>query len=144
MLHKLGHNKKWGGYIYRTHMAHHHNYNISNLIQDKPYKGDNGERAFLPIIFLIWFIVYIIFDNFITSIFIIQTSMLLLLSNYIHEQFHIKNSWLENNDITKEWFLERRNYHFYHHHKQKFNMSLSGISYCIDNIMNTYHNKKIK
>jgi hypothetical protein len=35
--HMIGHNRKYGGDVYRIHIAHHRYYHCGNLIQDGPY-----------------------------------------------------------------------------------------------------------
>jgi len=135
-FHKLGHNKRWGGIIYRVHMAHHHKYHIGNLLQEGEYEGASGEMVFIPCLMVVWLCVWW-FMNDIFSLFVVTTSILLFISNVIHQEIHRRDSWLEQNEVTREWFLERRKFHVIHHHKPQYNMSLGGISYIADEIMET-------
>ena len=132
ILHKLAHNRKWGGEIYRIHIKHHNKYCRGSLIQDGPYVGADGEKAFGLWVFLIWVVVYIIFDIRISAVFIIESFILMIVSNHLHEEFHVKNSWLEQNRFTRNWFLHRREQHFLHHYKPSVNLSLGGINSIAD------------
>ena len=137
-MHLLAHNRKWGGEMYRIHIAHHHAYHQNRLLQSAPYMGEGGEKVFLPPVLAIWMLAYCIFEIQTSVIFIIESSILLVVSNYLHEEFHIKDSCLEHNAITRDWFIHRRRLHFMHHHNPTMNMSLGGINHVADRMFGTY------
>lgn len=138
VIHKLAHNKHYGGLLFATHKGHHKLYSGHNLVMDPPYQGSNGDIIFIPWVASIWISAYISFTLYFTCVFIIQTSFLMWISNYIHEQIHIKNSWLETNKITAYWFAFAKQKHFIHHRHTQHNMSLGGLSFLADYTLGTY------
>ena len=138
IMHKIAHSKKFGGDLYTLHYNHHKLYSGTNLVMDEPYIGSGGDIIFIQWVPSIWISIYISFPLYFTILFIIQTSMLMWLSNYMHEQFHITDSWLLYNKFTKKWFLFARKKHFIHHSCTWTNMSLGGLSYLADYTLGTY------
>ena len=47
----------------------------------------------------------------------LESFTFLYVSDYLHQQYHIKDTWLERSPMLKDWFLQRRLYHFHHHHR---------------------------
>jgi len=137
-IHKISHNKQYGGALFATHQRHHKLYSGTHLVMDAPYQGSNGDIIFIPWVASIWLSVYMSFSLYFTLIFIIQSSFLMWLSNYIHEQIHIKNSWLETNKLTSLWFSFTKRKHFIHHSHPQSNMSLGGLSFLADYTLGTY------
>ena len=141
--HLLGHSRKYGGYIYTLHMNHHKiQYPIIKLMDIVPYKTGNkyyfsdGEVAYIPPSILITCCLYKLL-NFYNFIFIISEMILLAtISDYIHKQIHIQDSWLEKYD----WFLESRRLHLNHHKRININYSFAGLDYSMDKLAGTYNN----
>lgn len=139
-LHSLGHNSKYGLYIYKYHKKHHKiHYPANKLLDYKPYKTDYKFNLFsdglvaysLPILFL-GFVNYKVLDyesfvNLSINLFIFT-----YLSDYLHTEIHTKDSWLEK----YEWFLKKRKIHFLHHKNVKKNKNVLNLK--IDKFMNTY------
>lgn len=141
IFHRLGHSKKYGGIIYKLHMTHHRiNYPFNEPIKKKPYRTNNtyyipdGYVAYIPPSILL---VYILFKilNLYTFLYIITEIIIITYpSNYIHNEIHIKNSWLEK----YKWFLYCRNQHIIHHKNPTVNFSFSGLDNNIDRLFGTY------
>ena len=67
-----------------------------------------------------------------TIVFIEGTTYILLI-NHLHEQFHLKQSWLSN----YKWFQKYKRNHLLHHKKQ--NKNYSFLTTKIDKLQNTYY-----
>ncbi len=136
-LHKLSHFNYLHA-IHHIHMNHHMIYPPGQLLQKLPYLSGDG-NAFLPLIIGIVLICCSTLSHFGISkygvvLFVIECSIYLYVSDYMHQNFHIEGCWLEK----YEWFIERRNFHFYHHYHWDMNMSLGAMDRTIDYVMNTY------
>ena len=136
-LHKIGHLRgRWNG-IYATHMRHHtQSYPCKKLLRPGPYHGEGGETAFLPPVALIWGFIWYLSPTRIAAQLIVCSFAFLLVSDHLHSQYHVKDSWLE--PVLGEWFLERRRYHFHHHYRLQENMSLGGISTVLDRCIGSH------
>jgi len=142
VLHRLSHNKKWGGYIYKYHIEHHKvTYPIHKLLDKAPYKTNSeyfyfnrGTVAFMPITIILLYGIYYTLPLTWSIIILPESTALLLLSDYLHQQYHIDGSWLEKYN----WFLSKRKYHLLHHNKMTKNFSLGGLTYSIDKVLNTF------
>ena len=122
--------------IHHIHMTHHKvHYPISKLLRPEPYKSGGGEFAFGPIIALIYGIIYISFPTSIALVVLIETTLFLFVSDRLHVEYHVEGSYLERFD----WFLRRRERHFWHHKHLRQNMSLGGIDPVFDHLFKTYH-----
>jgi sterol desaturase/sphingolipid hydroxylase (fatty acid hydroxylase superfamily) len=136
LIHVFSHNK-YGAYLKYYHLLHHKkSYPISKLMDYAPYKYESYSfLAFIPFILLYSIVLYkiLMFNNFI--IIYSENIILLLISDHLHTNYHIKGSYLEKYD----WFLVRRELHFNHHKKLNTNYSLGGISYIFDILFNTYN-----
>lgn len=138
IVHKIAHNRKWGGQLSNIHLEHHRLYSGNNIMKPAPYISRGGDIIFIPWISCIYISAILSFQLYYTIAFILETTILLWLSNYIHEQIHISNSWLEYNIFLRKWFLFVREKHFIHHKSPKNNMSLGGILYIADYTLGTY------
>jgi len=85
-------------------------------------------QAFGPVVALILLTSYNILPMRYFIIFAIESMTFLKVSVYLHDQYHIKDTWLER----YTWFIERRYRHFYHHGHHMSNMSLGGIDTTFD------------
>ena len=122
--------------IHHIHMTHHKmHYPITKLLQPVPYKSGGGEIAFGPIIFLLFFIIYFVLPIRISVVVILEATIFLLISDRLHVEYHLKGSYLER----FEWFMRRRERHFWHHKHLRQNMSLGGIDPVFDHLFKTYH-----
>lgn len=138
-IHKLCHiNSPWTKILFRAHHKHHITYTINNFIMEEPYKSAGSEAVVLPLIFTEWLICFYCMETYYFLLFATNTTFLLLLSDYLHSQIHIQNSWLEKNKLTKKWFLELRKLHFIHHQKVHKNLSLGGVTFIFDRIFGSY------
>jgi len=136
--HNLGHSRKWGGDMYRIHIAHHRHYHCGALIQEGPYVSHDGHKAFMPWVMAIWVLTYLSFETDTATCSILATCALLAVSNYLHEAFHVKGHWLGRCTLTRDFFEERRQRHFLHHYKPKKNMSLGGVHSFADKCLGSY------
>ena len=74
------------------------------------------------------------------SLSVVECALYLLVSDHLHQQYHVDGSWLEQFD----WFMRRRERHFYHHYHMKRNMSLGGMDSTVDRLLHTYVQVKQK
>ena len=140
-VHRLSH-QKWSGYIYRLHMDHHLNsYPPQKTIDDPPYKITDKHYLLtkgtigyaLPVSSIVISIYYFVPDYY-NYLLILEFIGLLLMSNHLHEQYHIKGSYLE--DYT--WFLRNRKYHETHHRSFRYNFMLGGFDATMDYLGKTF------
>ena len=61
-----------------------------------------------------------------------ETFLYSMLITYLHEQFHLKNSWL----LKYKWFKRHKRKHLIHHIKQDKNYSFLTTN--IDKLQNSY------
>jgi sterol desaturase/sphingolipid hydroxylase (fatty acid hydroxylase superfamily) len=133
-LHQLGHMRHLCNPVYRLHMTHHKDYYPVTDLQSDEYRGRNeGVIAFLPITcmpigYMLWIQEYMMLS---------MITILILTSDYMHTQFHLKGSWLNG----YPWFEKRRRIHFIHHRHLDSNFSFGGLSYIMDKSNNTYRNQ---
>ena len=138
VLHSLGHSHKYGTYIYRIHRNHHTiHYPTNNLLSNEHrtnslYGLSEGMVAYTPPVMIIFQILYFIvkFDTFL----IITSELLFIayLSDYLHSQIHLNQSWLEE----YEWFQKKREEHFNHHRNTNKNMNIIDMN--LDRLNKTY------
>jgi sterol desaturase/sphingolipid hydroxylase (fatty acid hydroxylase superfamily) len=130
-LHMLGHWRHPWNWVYSLHITHHKDHYPITDLQSDVYRGRNeGVIAFLPVfglseVILLWNAYYEISGLMI---------IFLVVSEYIHTQTHLKESWLDR----FEWFQKQRQRHFKHHRKLTKNLSFAGLSYTMDKWMGTY------
>ena len=138
-IHKLCHIRSpWTQVLFRAHHKHHVTYTTKKFIMDKPYKSAGSEIVVMPLILSEWICCFMFMDTYYFILFTSTTTFLLLVSDYLHSQIHIRNSWLEQNKITQSWFLELRKLHFIHHQNVHTNLSLGGITFIFDRIFGSY------
>ena len=137
---RLGHSRIYVGHIYKLHRNHHRiHYPITQLKAPMPYKAGNeyyfsdGVVAYLPPSILIAIVLYNLLELYIFLFIVSEITIISAISDYIHTQTHIEDSWLEK----YEWFQESRRIHFIHHRKLHKNYSLGGLDYNIDRLCNT-------
>lgn len=127
ILHALAHkriNLPFLRDLHRIHMEHHkRHYPIKCLLRDGPYRDGGGAVVFFPLISLVIMAAYCMLRTRLFVIFLVEGLGLQIVSTYLHDQFHIRGSWLER----YSWFLRRRYRHFYHHGHLQKNMSLGGV-----------------
>lgn len=138
-LHSLAHSRRWGGELRRVHLAHHRLYSGEGLLRPAPYRGAGGERAFLPWVLAVWAVAaralaWAGCEPAAAAVFVVETGMLLVASDHLHGQFHVRGSWLEG----WGWFERRRRLHFQHHRDPATNLSLGGICGVADRALGTY------
>ena len=143
-LHNLGHLRMKGNLMFQVHMEHHKvAYPVGKLLRPGPYIDGGGAMAFGPWIVALWYAIFRFSPSTRVAGFIFGLSaVFLLVSDYLHIQYHVKDSWLET--ALGDWFLERRRYHFHHHNHLKDNMSLGGISTLVDRLCGSYWNEKAR
>ena len=117
-------------------MTHHKvHYPITKLLRPSSYNSGGGEFAFGPIIAMIYFIIYILLPTRIAFVVLLECTLFLFVSDRLHVEYHMQGSYLEKFD----WFLRRRERHFWHHKHLRENMSLGGIDPVFDHLFKTYH-----
>mmetsp|Transcript_39207 Transcript_39207/g.77082 ORF Transcript_39207/g.77082 Transcript_39207/m.77082 type:complete len:174 (-) Transcript_39207:119-640(-) len=127
--------------LHSVHMAHHkESYPVGKLLKDPPYSGQKGEFVFAPLVFCIWFLCYLCLPLRFALLVVIESTLFSYVSNYLHQHYHLKGSWLEK----YKWFQDRRNRHYYHHHHLRKNMSLGGLDPVFDKLFGTYNHSKDK
>ena len=101
-------------------------YPVNKLMDKKPYKTgyyyglSDGIIAHGPIMISIFIISYNILNTYIFLNVSLRIILLILISDYIHTNIHINDSYLEKYD----WFLKLRERHFYHHKNIKKNINI--------------------
>ena len=133
-LHRLGHYNHPYNYVYRLHKKHHTNYPVTDLIS-KTYRGrKEGIVAFSCPILIFTLLFYQLVSYYTFKIVMSELVCLTIVSDVIHTQIHISNSWLER----FEWFKESRRLHFIHHRRLATNLSFAGLSHRADKTLGTY------
>lgn len=138
LLHMLSHsriNLPLFKQLHDVHMNHHRvHYPVSNLLKAPPYQDGSGMTVFGPLFIFLALGAFYVLPYRYAWIFDVEALIILSISTYMHDAFHIKGHYLEKYN----WFLKRRALHFYHHGHLKNNMSLSGIDNTMDKCMKTY------
>jgi len=133
-IHKASHYKGSGG-LYRWHKMHHKDYPPTRVESDVFIDSLGNyylQNYFLRYILIIYGIVYM-FSSFRTfSIVFIEGTSYVIIINHLHEQFHLKQSWLQN----YKWFQLYKRNHLLHHMKQNKNYSFMTTK--IDKLQNSY------
>ena len=120
--------------MHRLHMEHHKvHYPAAMPLREPPYMDGGGIWAFGPaavvLVIFFWLVLPRHFVQFVTLAF-----AFIGIDGYLHDQYHIRGSWLEQ----YEWFQVRRLRHIHHHHRLKENMSLGGIDTTFDAMFGTF------
>ena len=131
-LHKASHYKQSGA-LYRWHKVHHKDYPAKRLESDT-YIDSTGwmNNMYAFYILLTQGIIYCISSNRVFIIFYIQSTSYAIFLEYMHEQFHLTNSWWSK----YEWFQYLKQNHLRHHIKHNKNYSFFTTK--IDKLNNTY------
>ena len=137
LIHKFTH-CRYNSYLKYYHSKHHKiSYPLNKLLDYSPYKYES--YAFLifgPYMVSYAGILYYIFDWDSYIIIITENVILLFISDHLHSNYHIKDSYLEKYN----WFLKRRELHLNHHKNINTNYSLGGLTYIFDKYFKTYNN----
>jgi sterol desaturase/sphingolipid hydroxylase (fatty acid hydroxylase superfamily) len=129
-LHLAAHCRIWWNPLYRLHIIHHHLYPFTDLQSENIRGCWEGVIGFAPPFLIIMTPFYYLEEYEMMA----MISSLLLISDYIHSQIHLKDSWLD----SYEWFKKRRERHFIHHRQFDKNLSFGGLSYQMDKFMGSY------
>ena len=140
--HRVSHYKHKYNLLYHNHMNHHRvHYTFKEAVDILPFRYDtylNMPISFIlhtPLLLIIYYLLYRYLYTY--SLFIItEINILLFVSDYIHTNIHVKNSWLEKYSL----FIKCRNIHLLHHKNFTKNFSLSGYDNTFDYIFKTNYN----
>ena len=131
-LHKASHYKQ-SRRLYKWHKLHHKDYTIKKLESDS-YIDSTGwfNNMYGFYIIITQGIIFIVSDKRVFTIFYITSTGYALLVEYMHQQFHLKQSiWLHY-----KWFRKLKQNHLQHHILQTKNFSF--FTEKIDRLYNTY------
>ena len=119
--------------IYETHaLGHHDKYRPSNLLTDKWIHSEQHVMWYFAIPIIPVFLLLIYFTSLEVIIgFICGLIFSIWWHIYLHEQYHINNSFFER----YEWFLEKRKLHFEHHLDVTKNYAI--IEFWLDDLLKT-------
>jgi sterol desaturase/sphingolipid hydroxylase (fatty acid hydroxylase superfamily) len=117
-------------------------YPTSALLAPPPYKGGDsmawppptGAFAFLPMVAAAYVAAFALLPINWPLLFIAESFSFLVVSDKLHDCYHIEGHWLERYD----WFLQRRERHFQHHRIHKQNLSLGGMDPVFDKLFGSY------
>ena len=134
ILHKISHNRNYGGLIYRWHHKHH-------IIEFPPHKltkdvyPDSPKYENIYAYFLIawWIALYNIVSLYYFKIIFIETLIYAMCIDRLHTYYHLNNSPLEK----YEWFRKKKELHLLHHKKTHHNFNL--VDFTTDKLLETYH-----
>ena len=134
ILHKISHNRNYGGIIYRWHHKHH-------VIEYPPHKLTKDVQPYSPkyeniyVYFLItwWIALYNIVSQYYFTIIFTETLLYALCIDRLHTYYHLNNSPLEK----FKWFQKKKELHLLHHKKTYHNFNL--IDFTSDKLLETYH-----
>ena len=131
-IHKASHYKE-SGPLYRWHKIHHKDYPVIKLESDT-YIDSTGylENWYLGAIIGSSLIIYSVSSSRTFTIFSTELIIYMNVVDYLHQQFHLKRSWL----LRYTWFQKLKQIHLHHHIKQHSNFSFINHSY--DKLSNTY------
>ena len=121
-IHKLSHNYKYGGFLYRYHHKHHFiDYPPNRLVVDK-FDNLLSENYLVYMLIFIsgCFFIYLILPFHYCKIFITETTIYFVIIDYMHNSYHLRNPYLEK----YEWFLKLKKKHHIHHMKTNKNLNL--------------------
>ena len=132
VLHKASHYKE-SGRLYRWHKLHHKDYPLKQLESDV-YIDSTG---LFNNMFAFWIIVtqafiFFVSSNHVFTIFYVQTTGYSLIVEYMHQQYHLKQSYW----LRFKWFQILKKDHLTHHKKHHQNFGI--LSNKVDRISKTY------
>ena len=93
-----------------------------------------GAFAFLPMVAAAYVAAFALLPIYWPLLFIAESFSFLVVSDKLHDCYHIEGHWLERYD----WFLQRRERHFQHHRIHKQNLSLGGMDPVFDQLFGSY------
>ena len=135
ILHKLSHNPKIK-ILYNIHRKHHSiEFPPSRLTCNKYPLDDHLKNPFIYITIVIWIILYNIISYYTFSIIFIESLIYTFTINFLHQAYHLNDSWLDK----YKWFKYRKRIHHIHHLRTKKNLNL--VVFTGDMIFNTYIEK---
>ena len=108
--------------MYRWHHQHHIDYPPSRVTSDI-YINNTGPlytNLFLQMSIPPVVIMYFVLSRYYYGIFCIQSLSYLYIMNYLHNQYHLNSSWLDE----YKWFRMNKHYHVIHHRKYKKNLNI--------------------
>ena len=120
--------------MYRWHHRHHIDYPPSRPTSDT-YINTSGPlytNVFLQMSIPPIIIMYFLLSRYNYCIFTIQSLSYLYTMNYLHIQYHLNSSWLDE----YKWFRRNREYHILHHKKYRKNFNL--LDHTTDKIKGTF------
>lgn len=139
-IHKLAH---WpgSGKLFRNHLHHHAVIYPPENYTTKKYVA-NVRTSFLPV-FVPLFIVcnavaWTFFSWPIALIFFLMSSGVSLVSNYMHDSFHVENHWLDR----FRWHRLLRELHHVHHKHTRKNLGIYMFLY--DRLFRSFKYPKLK
>lgn len=122
-IHKLSHNYKYGGILYKIHHKHHTIDYPPNQLTVKKYDENSPDTRGPNIMFGIfyYFIIYHFLPLYYYILFVIQTTIFVYFMNMIHNYYHLEHSFLEKYN----WFKEKKRLHHIHHINTYKNLGIS-------------------
>jgi len=135
--------QRWAGPLYRSHSNHHlKQYPPSDLVSER-YRDagkDSSLFVFLPAItvaFLIWCLgAYLLGASVaVLVMMVVEAAVIGWLHDYLHGQFHLKDSWTLRYDCLKQL----RVWHWYHHRNMKRNLGIVWFGW--DRVFRTFRGK---
>ena len=121
-IHKLSHNHKYGGILYRLHHQHHtvdyppHRLTVKEYTEDSP--DTRGPNIIMGTTY--YFIVYQFLPLYYYLLFAFQTSLFFYCSDMLHTYYHLEDSPFEK----YEWFREKKRLHHKHHRNTCKNLGI--------------------
>lgn len=152
VVHRLLHSGKipW---LHELHMEHHEEHYPpgSNQLSDtyryidrKTWLDNIGWEWVLPIAIVVIPTGVLLFLFGVSIQHLLAAVMISLLwtwafLDYAHKLLHVKNTWIENNYVLKNWFKEVRRLHYIHHNDMTTNFGIAFFWY--DKLYETFTRK---
>ena len=120
-IHKLSHNHKYGGILYKYHHKHHTiDYPPTKLIRDKNDKVDSTNGPFKVLLLYVYILFYFLLPYSWYLLFLIETSLYFYVMDKIHDYYHLDNTYLDKYN----WFVKLKKKHHTHHKVTTKNLNL--------------------
>mgnify|MGYP001388455480 FL=1 len=119
-LHQASHYKE-SGKLYQWHKSHHKDY-PEKMLESEVFMYTTGwlDNMFGFYILLSQGVVYLVSSSRVFTIFYIQTTGYAFFVEYMHQQYHLKNSWW----LRYKWFRRLKHNHLLHHIKHNKNYGM--------------------
>ena len=119
-LHQASHYKE-SGKLYQWHKLHHKDY-PAKMLESEVFMCTTGwlNNMFGFYILLSQGFIYLVSSSRVFTIFYIQTTGYAFCVEYIHQQYHLKNSWC----LRYKWFRRLKHNHLLHHIKHHTNYGM--------------------